>query len=206
MNWIGVALTALALLVLFAATEWLRRRGVPTDVTRSGAHVIGGGFAASFPLYLGLGDVLLIGGVVTALLATTAFRGGLPSIHAVERPTIGAVALPVGGMLAALLVWPTPAAFSYAVLVLAVADPAAAAIGRQVRGPRWPAVGGVKSVAGSAAFFLVALVITAALGGPGIAAVSVAVALTVIEGLLGYGLDDLAIPVAAGVLARAFLL
>lgn len=205
MNGIGAASTLLAIGALFAATEWLRRRGISTDVTRGGAHVVGGGFAAVFPLYLGLGDVLLIGAVITLVLATTAIRGALQSIHAVERRTIGAIALPLGGMATALAVWPTPIAFSYAALVLAVADPAAAMAGRLVGGPGWRALGGVKTVAGSAAFFGVATLITTAFTGAAIPAVLVALGLTIIEGALGYGLDDLAIPLAAGVMARAFL-
>ena len=206
MNWIGISCTMLAVLVLFAATEWLRRRGVSADVTRSTAHIVGGGFAAAFPLYLGLEDVLLIGGVMTVVLATTALRGGLPSIHAVERRTIGAVALPLGGMLTAIATWPAPGAFSYAVLVLAIADPAAAAAGRLVGGPGWRVFGGAKTIAGSAAFFGVALALTAAVSGAVVPAVAVPLMLTIVEGALGYGLDDLAIPLAAGVLARTLLL
>jgi len=199
-NWIGIAGTLLAILALFAITEWLRRRGASTDLTRGAAHIFGGGFAAVFPLYLGLEDVLVTGGVVTGVLGVTALRGGLRSIHAVERRTIGAVALPLGGMVTAVAAWPAHGAFSYAVLVLAIADPAAAAAGRLVRGPGWRVFGGAKTIAGSAAFFAVALILTAAVSGAVVPAVAIALGLTIVEGALGYGLDDgrkATVPVAA---------
>src|SRR5881275_3273428 len=52
------ALTATALLALFALAEQLRRNGVSTQGTRLVVHVVGAGVAACFPLYLGLPDVV----------------------------------------------------------------------------------------------------------------------------------------------------
>jgi phytol kinase len=207
MNVLGVGVTVLALAVLFASTELLRRRGAPSDATRGTAHVLGAAAAATFPLYLGLGDVLFIGGLFTAVLFVTRSRGVLQSIHAVERPTVGAIAFPIGGMATAVAVWSTPVALSYALLVLALADPAAAAIGRLARGPGWPVVGGRKTLAGSVAFFAVTLGLTVAFfGATGVSFLAVSLAATTAEAAFGRGLDDLAVPLTAGLLARALLL
>ena len=206
MNAAGLVMTLGAIVVLFVMTEVARARGAPTDATRTAAHMAGGAIAALFPLYLRLADVLVIGILVSAVLTLTALRGGLRSIHEVERRTVGAVALPVGATIAALILWPAFTAFAYAMLVLGVADAAAAIAGRAMRSPSWRVIGGTKSLAGSTAFCLVAiaagLLVTPAEPLPIVAA---ALAVTALEALLGYGLDDLAIPIAAGLVARTYL-
>jgi dolichol kinase len=202
--------TAIALLGLFAVSEFAGRHGLRAETTRRLVHVAGAGTTALFPLYLHLSEVVALGVVFTLFLTWTRVRGSLKSVHAVARPTIGAIVFPVGLVLAALTVWSHPPAFSYAALMLALADPAAAVVGRQFGSSRWRIPGGEKSVFGTLAFFLAALAIGVgfALGagnGSILAVAAAAIVLTGLEATLGYGLDNLFIPVLAGLLGEYWL-
>src|SRR3989440_5701458 len=197
--------TALALLGLFAVSEFAGRNGLPAETTRRLVHIAGAGTTALFPLYLHLSEVVALGVVFTLFLSWTRVRGSLKSVHAVARPTIGAILFPVGLTLAALTVWSHPPAFSYAALMLALPDPAAAIVGRRFGSVRWRIPGGEKSLYGSLAFFVVALVVglvfALVTGNGSILAVAAATfVLTGVEAALGYGLDNLFIPVLAGAL------
>jgi phytol kinase len=202
-----LALVLAAVAALIGATEWARRRGASADATRAALHTAGAAFAATFPFFLGLADALLVGVVVTTALIWSSVRRSLPSIHGVERTTVGAVALPVGATLAALALWETPRALTYGLVVLAFADTAASLVGRRIRVGRWQALGGSKSFGGMGAFFVVALVVTLAFGtSPGAVAVcATAAALALLEAALPYGLDNLALPLAGGLFGRAWL-
>ena len=202
--------TTLALLGLFAVSEFAGRRGQPAETTRRVVHVAGAGTTALFPLYLRLSEVVALAIVFSAFLIGTRVRGSLASVHAVARPTAGALIFPAGLVLAAVAVWSHPAAFSYAALMLALPDPAAAIVGRRFGSPRWRIPGGEKSLLGSLTFFAVAFAIgtgfALALGnGSILAAAAVAAVLTGIEAALGYGLDNLPIPVVAGLLGEYWL-
>jgi dolichol kinase len=202
--------TALALLCLFAVSEFARRRGLPAETTRRLVHVAGAGTTALFPLYLHLNEVVTLGVVFTGFLTWTRVRGSLQSVHDVARPTLGAILFPVGLLLAALTVWSHPVAFSYAALMLALPDPAAAVVGGLFSSPRWRIPGGEKSAFGSLAFFVVAFVLgmsfaLAAGNGSVLAVAGAAAVLTGVEAALGYGLDNLFIPVTAGLLGEYWL-
>lgn len=132
MEWFLTLATAAALLALFALTENAWHRGFPPDVTRRLAHVVGAGAAATFPIYLQLRNVLVLAAGFTAFLTYTWLRGSLVSIHGVTRPSAGAALFPAGLGLAALAAWDHPAAFAFAALVLAFADPAAALVGLHI--------------------------------------------------------------------------
>jgi phytol kinase len=202
--------TALALLGLFAVSEFAGRHGLPAETTRRLVHVAGAGTAALFPLYLHLNEVVTLGVVFTVFLVATRVRGSLKSVHAVARPTAGALIFPAGLALAALTVWSRPAAFSYAALMLALPDPAAAVVGGRFSSVRWRIPGGEKSVVGSLTFFAVAFLVGtgfALVAGRGsiVELVAAAAILTGVEATLGYGLDNLFIPVVAGLLGEYWL-
>ena len=200
----------MALLGLFAVSEFARRYGQPAETTRRLVHVAGAGTTALFPFYLRLTEVVALAVVFSAFLIGTRVRGSLKSVHAVARPTAGALIFPAGLLLAAVAVWSHPAAFSYAALMLALPDPAAAVVGRRFGSLRWRVPGGEKTVLGSLTFFAVAFVVgmgfaVAAGNGSLLAVAAAAAVLTIIEAALGYGLDNLFIPVAAGLLGEYWI-
>jgi phytol kinase len=205
-----VLATIAALLGLFAGSEFAGRRGFAPETTRRLVHITGAGTTALFPIYLRLTEVVGLAVVFTLFLTWTRVRGSLLSVHAVARPTAGALVFPVGLLLAALAVWSHPAACSFAALMLALPDPAAAVAGQRFSSLTWQVAGGHKSLIGSATFFAVAFVLATvfalAVGnGSILAAAAVAAVLTAVEGGLGYGLDNLFIPVLAGLLGEQWL-
>ncbi len=156
-----------------------------------------------------LGECVALGAGLAIVLAWTRSRGLLASVHGVERPTLGATLFPVGLVLAAVIGWEVPTSYVLAALVLALADPAAAIAG-QMGGPSWAVLRGRKSLAGSVAFFATAIAIGLAarvLGAPlSIGAIlATAAAVTVVEGSLGFGLDNLALPPLAAIAWRSAL-
>ncbi len=194
---------------LFGSGEVLRRRGVSSDVTRRYTHATGATIAAILPAVLSLAEYLGLALVLTAVLAWTRTRGHLSSVHGVERPTLGATLFPLGLAIAASFGWSYPAAYELGVLTFAFADPAAATVGRRIPSPRWAVWRGTKSLSGSLAFVAVTLLIgfVASLWAPlgFVAIAAVAVILGVIEGLLGFGLDNLVLPPIAVLAWRAAL-
>ena len=210
MEWFLTLATAAGFLALFAASEATFHRGIPADTTRRLTHVAGAGAAATFPLYLQLRDVLLLACAFTTFLAYTCIRESLNSIHGVTRPSAGALFFPIGLGCAALVAWGHPMAFAFGALVLALADPAAGAMGGRVTSLSWRVPGGTKSLCGSLALFVVVAGLGAIFGiavgdlRPVKLAAAAAV-LSVIEGSLGYGLDNLLLPLAASVLGQTLL-
>jgi phosphatidate cytidylyltransferase/phytol kinase len=210
MRFFPVLGTALALLGLFAVSEFAGRRGLSSETTRRMVHIAGAGTTALFPLYLHLSEVVALGVVFTLFLIWTRVRGSLKSVHAVARPTVGAILFPVGLVVAAVIAWSHPPAFSYAALMLALPDPAAAVVGRRLASQHWRVPGGEKSLLGSLAFFVVAFVIgmgfVLATGNGSILTVAtVALVITSVEAALGYGLDNLFIPVLSGLLGEYWI-
>lgn len=198
MHVVELAAVVAGLAALFASAEVLRRRGVSTDATRRYTHATGAMIAAVLPAVLSLPEYVALGLGVAAVLAWTRARGSLTSVHGVKRPTLGATLFPVGLAIAALIGWSHPAAYALGVMTFGLADPAAATVGNWIGGPRWVVWRGTKSLAGSLAFVGVTLLIGlvanvwAPLGFGSIAVI--ALILGAIEGSLGFGLDNLALP------------
>jgi dolichol kinase len=142
-------------------------------------------------------------------LAWTRKRRQLDSVHAVGRPTVGVVVFPSGLFLGAWVGWGHPLAIAYGALVLALADPCAAAAGERFPGLGWRVLGGRKTVAGCAAFLIVAVMVGAVLAGPSSSrlplVVAAAMLLAAFEASIGYGLDNLPIPSVASLVAVGWL-
>jgi phytol kinase len=207
---LALVITAVAQVCLLVAAEIGFRRGLGPETTRHVAHVVGAASVAVLPLFLRLSELVVLAAFFTALLTWTRVRHLLGSIHGVQRVTVGALIFPAGLLLAVLLGWQHPGAIAYAALVVAFADPAAALVGGRFNGAGWSVVGGHKSVAGSLTFAAVAMAIGLIIGvGAGdvrlVAALGTALVLAVIEGSLGYGLDNVPVPAIASLLGVTWL-
>lgn len=210
MEWLLTLATAAGLFVLFVGSELVVDRGISAESTRQIAHAVGAGAAATFPLYLHLRDVLFLAWAFTVVLTYTWIRGSLRSIHAIDRPSIGAMLFPVGLGVAALAAWGHPGAVAFAALVLALADPGASIAGNRIASLGWRVAGGQKSVSGSLAFFVVTAALAAIFGLASgelrpLRALIAGSILTLVEGSLGYGLDNLPLPLCAAVLGETLL-
>ncbi len=203
-------MTAAAQCCLLVAVEIGFRRGLGPETTRQIAHVAGAASVAGLPFFLRLSELVALAFFFTGLLTWTRARGFLKSVHGIDRASVGALVFPIGLVVAVLFGWGHPAAIAYAALVLGVADPAAALIGKRLAGVGWPVIGGRKTLAGSLTFALVTVAIGLLIGiGAGdvrvLAVVGAAAVLAAIEGSLGYGLDNIPVPAAASVLGITWL-
>ena len=207
---IAVLVAAFAQSCLLVAVEVGFRRGLGPETTRQIAHVVGAASVAVLPLFLRLSELVLLAVFFTGLLVWTRTRHLLSSVHGISRVTVGALVFPGGLLLAVLVGWRHPGAIAYAALVLAAADPAAAFVGSRFRSAGWLVIGGHKTVAGSLAFAVVAFTIGLLFGaGAGdvriLGALGAAVLLALIEGSLGYGLDNVPVPAVGSMLGISLL-
>ncbi len=200
--------TALLLAVLVLAEALRRRRGTGPEATRKLVHALSGLVAVTFPwLFASAWSVVVLTASYAVLIATTRRLGLLSSVHGVSRRTEGGLHYPAGVLLLFLLAAHRPEAYVPAMLVLALADPAAALAGGPYGRNRYRVLGGNRSVEGSLAFaacalpcvflplgFLTSLSPLSVL----LWSLHVTLLATVLEALAPRGSDNLAIPLGSG--------
>lgn len=154
-------LVAASFVALFVTFELVGRRGtVDPEMTRKGVHIGAGAIALSFPaLFDSHLTVLLLGALFGIALFVARRLRLLPSVHGVARVTVGELLYPVAvyGTLLLTEVTGTPQLYTICILLLALGDGLAGIVGTNVRSRRYRVPGGTKSLAGSLAFFVVAL-------------------------------------------------
>lgn len=202
--------TALGQGGLLATVEIAFRRGLGAETTRRIAHAVGAVSVAPLPVFLQLPELIVLAVFFTVVLVSTRIGHLLPSVHAIDRASAGALVFPAGLLLAVLVGWLHPGAIAYAALVLGLADPAAALVGARLKGAGWAVLGGHKTIGGSVAFDIVTvgigLFISVITGGHHwFGAIAAGAVLATIEGSIGYGLDNLPVPAVASALAIIWL-
>ena len=159
----ALVLTILAVFVILLLAEYLARRTkMHPELTRKFVHMVVGSFVAFWPFFLSWRQIQLLSLafliVILASIKLTFFR----SIHTTPKRAIGEISFVVViGILAFLSSneW----IFMAAMLNLAIGDAMAAIIGLLFGGGnQYKVFGKVKSVAGTAAFFVVSLLIMTA--------------------------------------------
>ena len=158
------------------------------------------------PLYLSLSQAIVIGSLFAAILLFAERLKILPSITKVTRKSYGSILFPVGLIASGLLFWNTNTpAFQLSVLVLAISDPVAGAVGHKLGRKKFL----TGTTVGSLAFFLVTAVIFVSFG-LFLGSFSIknlfyfatfSFVLTIVEAGTTRGLDNLVLPPIAGLLA-----
>lgn len=183
---------------------------VSSEATRKTVHVLAGLLAATLPWYLSYREVILLGISFSVLLVMSQWLNLLPSVHAVNRRTIGEITFPVGLLLMAILYFrENPAAFQLGALVLALGDSSASLIGQAFGRREYLIFGTRKTYEGSLTFLFVALVLIIVFAAgvqpitmaTVIKALAVGVTLMVFEAVAVRGWDNLVLPVAAATLS-----
>jgi phytol kinase len=218
--WFGMGLVLLGLVGLMGGLRLWQRSGRPhPELVRKLLHVGMGSVALSFPwLFADTWPVLLLAAITApGMLALRLSRrlkerlGGV--IGGVARSqSLGEVYFPLGVAGLFWLAWDKPLLYCIALLLLAVADAAAALVG--VRYGRLRFAAGEKSAEGSLAFFVAAfwcaylpLLLWGDVGGDEALLVAAVLGLwlTLVEAAAGRGLDNLFIPVVGFVALAALL-
>ena len=135
----------------------------------------------------------------------------LPAVEDVDRHSYGTVAYGASIAILLALFWAQqPLAVAAGVLVMAIGDGLAGLVGPQLRSPRWRVLGQGKSLAGTVAMgggALVVLVLLqliaqsqgmAAPGWPQV--IAIALLATALEQGSSFGIDNLTVPLSAGLL------
>ena len=135
----------------------------------------------------------------------------LPAVEDVGRHSYGTIAYGASIALLLALFWPSqPLAVAAGVLVMAIGDGLAGLIGPQLNSPRWRLFGQGKSLAGTLAMALGALTVltllhstalSQGLGAPSLPNLMLIAAIaTALEQLSAFGIDNLSVPLSAGLL------
>lgn len=167
MDWIHSVWLAFTFLLVFGCAELMyHKMQVRAEVTRKFVHVTSGVLTFLFPLLLNhFGFVLFLSGSFALILKVSEKQGLLPSIHAVGRKTQGSVLFTVA-VFVAFLYYQFQQHFLYYMLpigIMAFCDPIAALVGKKTNWVVLRLSGGSKTLGGTLAFFLAALMLTATL-------------------------------------------
>jgi dolichol kinase len=202
----GMAILAFLTLCLFAIVELLDRWWrVDREWTRKLAHVGAGGIALLAPvLFRTPWPMLILTVSFAGLLLASRRIGILAPLHPSGRRGEGDLVY-AAGLYAAFALANDTRGFQIAVLILALADPAAALAGRAFGRRHFRAFATTRSLEGSLAFAAVAVVIVFALQASAglplgvvlVRAIVLAAATTFVEAMSPAGLDNLAIPLVA---------
>ena len=211
-EWSALVLCAAACTAILVAADVLHGAGLEPEWSRKLVHVAMGLVAALFPwLFRDPRAVLALCAAFAVLLGCGRGWRRLASVHAVGDRSAGLVWFPTAVALAFLIAADRPAHYALALVVLALADPAAALVGRARGAHRFRVGAGWKSVEGSLAFFAVASATIAAglgwstpLAAPTVLAFAAAIGalLAIVEAVSPAGTDNLFVPLGTLLLLR----
>jgi phytol kinase len=218
---VGMVLEAVALVALIGLIRLAQRHyALAPETSRKLFHVSGGLSTLTFPwLFHALWPVLVLTpltiGALLALKYVRRLRGELGTVlYGIERRSWGEVWMPLSIMLVWLLSGGQALLYCVPVLMLTLADPAAALVGARFGRLRYGTAEGEKSVEGSLAFCAVAvgaIVVPLLLVGhitrteAWLVALNVALLAMLAESVAWGGLDNLFIPLVGFALLRVFL-
>jgi len=193
--------------VLFVLVEFLSRISpFSKEFWRKIIHILAGVFSASLPFLLSLSQIFFLGIFFALAMLVSKNTNVFKSIHAVSRRSYGEVFFPLSISIVALA-FPNKILYVYAVLILSLSDGLAGLAGQKF-GTKKYNLFSEKSYVGSLTFF-----ITSALIGTALLQISslpfwqsaawgmiLAIPLTIAEGILPLGLDNLLLPPLAALL------
>lgn len=217
---VGMLAEAVALSALILALRICQRRfTLSAEASRKLFHIGGGLTTLAFPwLFTSAWPVLALApltiGALLALKYVRRLRGELGAVlYGIERSSRGEVYMPASITLVWLLSHGDPMRYCVPVLILTLADPAAALVGVRIGRRRFATVEGHKSIEGSLTFLCVAwlcaalpLLLVTPMVHPTtsiLIALDVALVTTVAEAIAWRGLDNLVIPPLAFALLAA---
>lgn len=204
-DFLGIIIVSIWILALFALSEFLsRNKNMAAEKTRKLVHFGAGPIILSFPWLLSSSNTV---GFLCVLFFLLLLLGKqtewLRGVHSVERVTSGAYLYPFAVWICFYLSKGDPLLFTLPIAILAIADAAAALIGKKHGEHRYTIYDGERSLEGSLSFFVIAFVLSVfffVLAGvpawPELICIALLLAImtTALEGISIFGLDNILIP------------
>jgi phytol kinase len=213
---LGLGIVVAALIAAYLVAGVLRVRGaVSPEGSRKIVHVAMGATALCFPVLfdspvppVGLAAAVGIG--LVAQRAVPLLRRSIGFVVLdIDRASYGEIAFLVGVTLLFCLTFGRPLLYEAPIAVLTVADPLATVVGRRFGVHRFTVFGSTKSLEGSTAFFVAALVCIVQVSrfghqpAPLGMLAAIGLVLTLVEIGSPHGLDNVTLPLAGGWLLGA---
>ena len=212
---LNTLLLGVAFLALFASAEWLHiKKGVKAEISRKYVHLSTGILTMLFPPLIGNHWLILVlcASFLLILIASKIWNL-LPSINAVDRITRGSFLYPII-VYSCYLIYQHYGQYMFyyiPILVLALADPVAALVGKKYCWKPYTVLGQTKTICGSLGFVVVAfftcmvlLVSLEELTLSNTISLSVSLATVIAEAFTHNGWDNLTIPASAVMVLMLF--
>lgn len=218
-EWMLFALLFGAIGLFIVIAEYLRNKlhGSP-EITRKLVHILTGVLIFFAPELFHSGVPAILLALLFIVINFIAIQLGLlKGMHGTHRRTYGTVYYPLSFLILVVLFWDSaPYLISISILILAFSDAAAAIVGENLRHPHeYRLTSDKKSYEGSLVMFLTTVVIIVACidyfgiaidrTTTMIAAVAIALFVTVWEALSSKGFDNLTVPLGAALMLHYFL-
>lgn len=211
-NILVLIFASLGLWVILLVIETLQRMGfMKGEFSRKAIHIYTGFFLALLPVFATRQEIIAINflfflGVITL----SGYLHFFKSIESIKRWSLGHFLYPIGVLLVALF-FKDPAVYSFSVLVLALADGFAAVFGKKYGKIHYHILGADKTLLGSTVFFLISLTLLLTFSTSYgvhdnlsyLFIFSGALSLTLIEGFIAAGFDNLVLPLVAAAIFSA---
>ena len=216
---VGLWLAGVLALAVLVRRRWPEQREWSRKLVHMGTGPV---VLLAWALQIGRGVALPVAAAVTLLTALNHRYRLLPAVEDVDRPSYGTVAYGASITLLVALFWPAHrGAVAAGVLVMAFGDGLAGLLGPLVRSPSWSLFGQRKSLVGTGAMAIASAAVltliwilqapaaeasaaaTWAAAGPPQAAAAIVLITAVavgLEQLSAFGLDNLSVPLAVGLL------
>ena len=209
----GIAVVLLWLAVVVSTALAVRHRFPDQrEWSRKVVH-IGTGPVVLLAWWLGIARWVALPAAIAVTLVTALNHRlrVLPAVEDVDRYSYGTVAYGASIAILLALFWPhQPLAVAAGVLVMAIGDGLAGLVGPQLRSPRWRVLGQGKSLAGTIAMgggaLAVLILLQLIAQSQGMAApawpqlIAIALLATALEQGSSFGIDNLTVPLSAGLL------
>ncbi len=191
----GILMAGTPLLIFEAIS---RQYKISTEITRKAVHVLTSAVVVYMTFFLSLNEIAAISALFLVFFAATRRYNIWKSLFEIKRKTYGEIMFAVGVILAALIS-EDERIFACSVLVMGLADPAAAIIGQHYK--KAHGFFNSKTIEGTAGFFLITVFL---LGAFGVTTAQTALyfgAITALAELVSKnGLDNITVPLAVSLL------
>jgi dolichol kinase len=205
---LGVIVSSLlAGLILLITEKAAKEKKLSLELSRKIPHVAGSLAIATWPFFVSMQTVAVLGLVFTVAALAVIKLKLFPHARLVDRRSWGEVLFGLGVTFAALI-GPSKWVFAAAMLYLGVADSVAALVGKRKGKRVYQLFGQIKTIEGSLAFLATSTIITAwviliaptGLDWAWLMVIMLPIGGTIIEGCAPLGLDNLLLPVFVSIM------